>query len=428
MPTETSTAVGLRQAAEAAELDRILATRDVSPVYQPIVDLVSGDVVAYEALARGPKGSSLAGPAELFGTARRVGRLAEVDWLCRIRALEGALAAGLAAPTVLFVNVEPEVLESDPPAGADELLDATGHRLRVVVELTERALTDRPADLLAMVEAVRRRGWAVALDDVGADARSLALVPLLRPDVVKLDLNLVQRRPDLAIAEIVSAVSAYAESSGAVVLAEGIETHAHRQVAAGMGARLGQGWLLGRPAPLPAKDRRPTPSAWTLPADDRSAVLTGASPYELVVAARGDAVRTATKPLLQAISAHLETQAAGLGAHAVVVAAFQHAAFFTAGSARRYADLAREAAFVGVLGEGLPLAPARGVRGGHLAWDDPLRGEWDIAVVGPHFAAVLVARDLGDTGPDHSRRFEYLLSYDRDLAVAVARTLIARLA
>jgi hypothetical protein len=280
-----------------------------------------------------------------------------------------------------------------------------------------------------MVEAVRQRGWAVALDDVGADARSLALVPLLRPDVVKLDLNLVQHRPTLAIAEIVSAVSAYAETSGAVVLAEGIETPAHRQAAEGMGARLGQGWLLGRPAPLPGPGQRPAPSAaWTLPAEDRSAVLTGASPYELAVAARGDAVRTATKPLLQAMSVHLETQAAGLGAHAVVAAAFQHADFFTAGAARRYAALARGAAFVGVLGEGLPLAPAPDVRGGHLACDDPLRGEWDVAVVGPHFAAVLVARDLGDTGPDHTRRFEYLLSYDRDLAVAVARTLIARLA
>jgi DICT domain-containing protein len=127
------------------------------------------------------------------------------------------------------------------------------------------------------------------------------------------------------------------------------------------------------------------------------------------------------------MSVYLENQAAGLGHHAVVVAAFQHADYFTPASARRYTRLAESAAFVGVLGEGLAATPAPGARGGHLDPADPLRGEWDVAVVGPHFAATLVARDLGDTGPDHTRRFEYLLSYDRDLAVAVARTLMARL-
>jgi EAL domain-containing protein (putative c-di-GMP-specific phosphodiesterase class I) len=402
------------------ELERILAEADLEPVYQPIVDLVSGDVVAYEALARGPQGSPLAGPAELFAAARRTGRLADLDWLCRTRALQGALAADLS--TALFVNVEPDVLHTDPPPGTEELLRTAADRLHVVVELTERALTDRPADLLAMVEAVRQRGWGIALDDVGADPRSLALVPLLRPDVVKLDLALVQRRPDRAIAEIVAAVSAYAESSGAVVLAEGIETPAHRQTAEGMGARLGQGWLLGRPGPLPVRSGRA--GTWDL-GPDRSAPLTGATPYELV---RGAAPRTITKPLLHAMSVHLENQAVALGEHAVVVAAFQHADFFTPATAGRYRRLAAGAAFVGALGEDLPLIPVPGARGGHLDPADPLRGEWDIAVVGPHFAATLVARDLGDTGPDHTRRFEYVLSYDRDFAVAVARTMMARLA
>jgi DICT domain-containing protein len=139
-------------------------------------------------------------------------------------------------------------------------------------------------------------------------------------------------------------------------------------------------------------------------------------------------VQQVTKPLLHAMSIHLENQAAGLDQHAVVVAAFQEAAFFTPASAGRYAGLAERAAFVGVLGEGLPVAPVPGVRGGHLRPGDPLRGEWDVAVVGPHFAATLVARDLGDTGPDHTRRFEYVLSYDRELSVAVARTLLTRLA
>jgi EAL domain-containing protein (putative c-di-GMP-specific phosphodiesterase class I) len=430
MSTETTLDVARHALDEDAELRRILATGNVVPVYQPIVDFSSGDVVAYEALARGPQDSPLASPAALFGAARRVGALADLDWLCRRRALEGALDGDLDARTVLFVNVEPEVLDTAPPAEFTDLLAEAGRRLRVVVELTERALTDHPAALLALVEDVRRRGWGIALDDVGADPRSLALVPLLRPDVVKLDLNLVQLRPTRAIAEIVAAVSAYAEQSGATVLAEGIETPGHLETAKAMGARLGQGWLLGRPAPLPARaDRAEGSHAWALPAVDRSAPLTGASPFQLATAwgTKATELRQATKPLLQAMSVHLENQAAGLDQHGVVVAAFQDAEYFTPASARRYAALAERAAFVGVLGTGLSGTPAAGVRGGHLTPADPLRGEWDVAVVGPHFGATLVARDSGDTGPDHTRRFDYLLSYDRELSVAVARTLLARL-
>ena len=79
-----------------------------------------------------------------------------------------------------------------------------------------------------------------------------------------------------------------------------------------------------------------------------------------------------------------------------------------------------------MLGQDLPAVPLAGIRGCVLYPGDPLIGEWDIAVVGPHYAAVLVARDLGDTGPDRERRFEFVLSHDRRLAVQVALALIAR--
>src|SRR4051794_40500449 len=217
-------------------------------MFQPIVELDSGAVVAYEALARGPVGE-LERPDALFAAARTAGRLAELDAACRTAAFRGAVAAGLLAPLCLFVNVEPEVLDTAP---LTELLaiaeEAPGH-LRVVLEITERALAARPAELLRTVERVRSVGWGVAVDDVGVEAMSLAFLPLLRPDVVKLDLRLVQERPGPAIAEIMNAVNAYAERTGARVLAEGIETDAHLATARALGATLGQGWLFGRPGP-----------------------------------------------------------------------------------------------------------------------------------------------------------------------------------
>jgi EAL domain-containing protein (putative c-di-GMP-specific phosphodiesterase class I) len=405
----------------------VLAQRSVTAVYQPVTDLSSGAVVAYEALARGPQGTDLERPDALFAAAARAGLTAELDALCRSVALQGARNR-VVRPWSLFVNVEPIAAPlragSAPTAGSVplDLVDAPCGT-RVVAEITERNLTARPAQLLRMVEEFRARGWGIALDDVGADPGSLAQLPLLRPDVIKLDLRLVQDQPGRAIAEIFSAVSAEAERSGAVVLAEGIETEEHADVARSLGATLGQGWLLGRPAPLPdvmpGRDSVPVPIGTVVPGDPT------ASPFDRVAAHRY--ARSATKGLLIEMSKLLEAQALASPSEAVVLAAFQDARYFTPRTRERYARLAEHVTFVGALGAGMGAEPVPGVRGAHLLPDDAVRGEWDIAVLGPHFAAALVARDLGDGGPESDRRFEYVLTHDRDLVVRLASDLMARM-
>lgn len=185
---------------------------------------------------------------------RAAGRLAELDELCRRAALRAAAAQGVTAPLTLFVNVEPEVLDAAPVEDLLAIAEGAAGDVQVVMEVTERAIAARPAELLRTVERVRALGWRVALDDVGADPMPLAFMPLLQPEVVKLDLRLVQERPGPAIAEIMNAVNAYAERSGAVLLAEGIEDARHLAVSRALGARLGQGWLFGRP-PRPSGQR-----------------------------------------------------------------------------------------------------------------------------------------------------------------------------
>ena len=64
------------------------------------------------------------------------------------------------------------------------------------------------------------------------------------------------------------------------------------------------------------------------------------------------------------------------------------------------------------------------MRGACLAEDDPLRGEWNVIVIGPHQAAALVARDLGDTGAEPERRFDFAVTHDRALVIEAARTLL----
>lgn len=125
-----------------ATLEEILSESQVRCVYQPVVDLESGDVVAFEALARGPAGSELESPAALFSTARAVDRVDELDWACRAAAVRGALEAELGSEIRLLVNVEPEVLgrrNFEFPAELEGLLSDAMESLGVVVEFTERA-------------------------------------------------------------------------------------------------------------------------------------------------------------------------------------------------------------------------------------------------------------------------------------------------
>ena len=409
--------------AGAYDIRRILDEGLVRAVYQPVVDLDTSDVVGFEALARGPEGSALERPDRLFDAAREAGLVAELEWACRAAAVRGALAGGLRPPLRLFLNVEPSHIAMPVPDDLRDLFVRATQELAIVVELTERALSDRPCDVLAAIERVRAIGWAVALDDVGADRRSLALMPLLEPDIVKLDMDVVQRPRSPGRAALVHAVNAQAERSGAMVVAEGIESAEHVEVARALGARYGQGWRFGRPAPLPA-----LVVGKSIPSSNPARRAGGARETPYAVLRGRHEPRRGTKPLLLAISRDLESHLDARDDAAVLLATFQDERHFTPATSARYARLARTAAFVGALGAEMPTAPAPGVRGASLADSEALRGEWNVIVLDAHFAAAFSALDLGDCGADDERRFDFCMTYDRELVIDAARALMARIA
>jgi len=404
-----------------ADIHTIIDQRAVTPLFQPLIDIASGRVTGYEALSRGPAGTTWESPAALFGSARAAGREHELDWVCRAQAYRAALAADLDPRLTLFVNMEPAAWRSPCPADLVPIVDRARSRLRVVTEMTERAIAEDPAALLSATASCRRAGWGVALDDVGADPMSLALMPFVHPDVVKLDMQLLHAPDDPYTARVAAAVAAYAESSGAVVLAEGIETPGHLATARTLGATVGQGWFFGRPAALP----RGLPAAGELPLLRDTHPAEG-TPFE-IVGARRPVTRT-TKADLMPLSRHLEALAGEGHQPPVLLACFQEGRHFTPATARRFARIARHSPLVAALGVGLTDEPVPGVRGAHLDDHDPLRGEWNVIVVGPHQAAALVARDLGDTGPERERRFDFAITHDRDLVVAAARSVLRTIA
>jgi EAL domain-containing protein (putative c-di-GMP-specific phosphodiesterase class I) len=403
-------------------IHQIIDARAVSPVFQPLVGAEDRVLIGYEALSRGPASTPWEAPDALFAAAAEAGRLAELDWACRARTAQAALAAGLDRSTALFVNAEPAAVTTACPDDLRPVLSAAESSLRLVVELTERAIADDPAGLLGAAAALRAAGCGIALDDVGAVPASLALMPLLDPDVIKLDMGLLRTPNELATARVVNSVIAQAERAGSVILAEGVETEKHLAIARTMGAEIIQGWLTGRPGPLPVSQR----GGVARPLRREPLAIPTGTPFELLAAGRP--ARRATKDTLLAISRYLETKGLEAAEPPVVLACFQHDRYFTPVTRARFARIARSAGLVAALGEQIAEQPAPGVRGAVLATNDPLREEWNVIVVGPHFAGALVARDLGDTGPDCDRRFDYVLTYDRGLVLRAARSVARWLA
>jgi EAL domain-containing protein (putative c-di-GMP-specific phosphodiesterase class I) len=409
-------------------ISEVIAGRGLGMVFQPVVDLESREVLGYEALLRGPEGTDLASPLALLDRAAEEGVLDQLDLACRRAAVTAALDEGLGSGTTLFVNVEPQA----DGGGAivtpedDALFDRASQELRVVLEVTERQVVTSPASLLQTVDWARERSWGIAVDDLGADPMSLAMMPFLEPDVIKLDLRLIQERPSAEIGQVVSAVLAQAERTGATILAEGIETEEHLEAAMAMGATVGQGWLLGRPGPLPTVDDGASAGPAPVPRPSSTIRLLRAgpprvemTPFAVVRAARP--IRRGSRDLLEGIAGHLEEQALAWHDRPVVLSTFHLGEDLSPATAARYEQLAKDGSFVVVIRPDEPPTPL-GVRGATFSSGHRLAPEWCVIVIGAHYAGALVARDLGER--DGGRRYDFAVTHDRQVVVDAGRALL----
>ncbi len=237
------TAQAVRAAPANATRDRVgawLAESAFVPYAQPVVDLGTGDVVGHEALTRWLDGTP---PATAFALARLAGLGDDLE----LATIEASVAASRLLPPDgwLSLNVTPALI--DNPRLAE--LAARSPRDLVLEIRVDQPVPDAPAHR----RTADRLGPRVrlAIDQVGTDPRSLRAITELRPSFVKPGLRLIrdiERRPEHQ--ERLALLRVAAEAVGGELVVEGIETETLQRRLRTCGVRLGQGYLLGRPAPV----------------------------------------------------------------------------------------------------------------------------------------------------------------------------------
>jgi EAL domain-containing protein (putative c-di-GMP-specific phosphodiesterase class I) len=374
-------------------------------------------IVAYGTVVQGPVGSPLERAEALRSAAVASDRLLAFDDASRRTAMRTAELAGLSLPRSLFFHAEPATIHSlgldDAALSRPMILEIRGHNLT-------------GADLIPLLQSIvsiRDQGWAIALTEVCVDAHALALLPVIAPDVIDVDLRVIGGLPDQHIASIVSAISAYAEATGCLVLASGVETARQVVTAKAFGATLGRGPLYAEAGPLPRElpwmsGVRPAPTG-------RLAGLRQDTPFS--VAAERREARPSHRDLLLQISQFLEARAAQEAGSAVVLTTFQHRDNFDAQAVERYFPLGDSTAFVAVFGYGFSeLRLSESVVAVDLDETDPMVAEWNVVVISPNFAATLTARQVGEPSTENDA-YEFILTHDRRLTIEAARTLVARI-
>ncbi|MBS1187877.1 MAG: hypothetical protein H6R04_1895 [Burkholderiaceae bacterium] len=235
------------------DLQDIVEQNRLTAVFQPIIQMHSGEVIGYEGLIRGPQNTPLHSPATLFAVARAHNLGVQLEHLCRRVVLERFVELRL--PGKLFLNISPESLVQRAEKNGETQAYIRQIRLdpnRVIIELTE---SEPACDYTLLRQAVlyyRSLGFEIAIDDLGEGFSSLRLWSELRPEYVKIDMHFVQGiQADPIKRQFVQSIQEIAEKSGTLVIAEGIETKVELMAVRDLGVAYGQGFHISRPMPEP---------------------------------------------------------------------------------------------------------------------------------------------------------------------------------
>lgn len=226
--------------AKRREILDLIETRGFRPVFQPILDLTSNRRVGFEALTQFRDAMP---PAQVFAAARESGCGLELE----SATLQAAVRASRALPRDAFLslNVSPALVTESATIG--RLLPRS--RQQIVLEITEHeAIPDYP--LLRAAAHDLGPDVSLAVDDAGAGVANFNHLVELRPAFVKIDIAMVRNvHLDLPRQAMIVGLAHFANTAECTVIVEGLETRAERNTVMQLGVGMGQGYLLGRPAP-----------------------------------------------------------------------------------------------------------------------------------------------------------------------------------
>jgi EAL domain-containing protein (putative c-di-GMP-specific phosphodiesterase class I) len=236
---------------------RLIAGEGLSMVVQPIVDVRTGAIHAFEALARFAQPGMEGSPLHWFSVAQELGQRSELERACLRAGLD--LLPERPPGTCVSINLSaPVLLEPDTVAmleqASERLADDLGG---LIIEITEETLVHGDMDLVKAIEPLRARGARLAVDDMGAGYSGLRQITTVRPSYLKLDRSLVSGIDsdgdgDGERSALVAALAGYSEQVGGLLIAEGIETEPELSLLRRLGVPLIQGYYLSRPgAPWP---------------------------------------------------------------------------------------------------------------------------------------------------------------------------------
>lgn len=234
---------------KAEELARLIDKGQMRTVFQPIVSLRSAEILGYEALSRA-ESTILGNPEELFATARACGLLWELEYLCRLKALENYAAQKQGQ--LLFINVDPRVVgdEKFRKGFTLEFLHEYGlSPSDTVLEITEQNSGADENLFRRAINHYQEQSYNIAIDDTGSGYSGLNLITKIQPKYIKLDMNLIRGIHTSKLKNsLVGALASFGRDCGIRLVAEGIETKEELSTVIELGVDYGQGYFLARPA------------------------------------------------------------------------------------------------------------------------------------------------------------------------------------
>lgn len=247
--SSSNPAFSLKDTLRLSEFKRILAERQIRPLFQPIVSLADGKILGYEALSRGPKGSYFENPTALFSAAHQMNCVWDLEMICRTKALEQSFR--MTKEHFLFLNIDPAILSDQrfrEGVFDQTLQEFAAAAKRIVFEITEGTAIRDYSTFRQVLRHFTHQGYKIAIDDTGAGYAGLTLLAQTNPHYIKIDMELVRNiDKDRFKQALMKALHDFSVMTNIKMIAEGIETVNELNELIHIGIPYGQGYFLQRP-------------------------------------------------------------------------------------------------------------------------------------------------------------------------------------